>query len=298
MYLLKKLSFWLSIAGIGLTIYLVWVINTPRPPAKPVSMPARNPYIDSIAASGIVEATDRNIAISAPLSGLVNKLYVSVGQIVQKGDPLFQLDARDLVAQEVVQQANVKVAAAQVLRLKDQLARFKSVKDPRAISADDVNTRENDVKVAQAQLEAFEAQLKQTALLIDRLTVHAPKTGKVLQNNIREGEYLLANMSPPAILLGDTTKLQVRVDIDEQNASRFSATQPAVAFPKNNTDLEILLKFERLEPYVLPKKSLTGSSDERVDTRVLQIIYSFDYPKNFNIFVGQQVDVFIKDTAK
>ncbi len=48
----------------------------------------------------------------------------------------------------------------------------------------------------------------------------------------------------------------------------------------------------RIEPYVVPKKSLTGDSTERVDTRVLQVIFSFtrgDLP----IFVGQQMDVFI-----
>lgn len=297
MYLLKKLSFYLSLIGIAATIFLVKKINTPLPQAQPVAMPAQNPYLDSIAASGIVESTDRNISISAPFSGLVIKVFVHVGEVVEAGAALFQLDDRDLTAQKLVQQTNIEVAEAQVQRLSDQLARLQSVQDPRAVSVDDVTTRQNDVKVAMAQLKSAKALLEQTHLLAERLIVRAPRKGTILQNNIRGGEYLMANMTPPAMLLGDTTKLQVRVDIDEQNASRFNPQQPAVAFPKNNTDLKIPLKFERIEPYVLPKKSLTGSSDERVDTRVLQIIYSFEYPKNFNIFVGQQVDVFIRDSS-
>jgi HlyD family secretion protein len=53
----------------------------------------------------------------------------------------------------------------------------------------------------------------------------------------------------------------------------------------------------RFEPCVVPKKSLTGDSTERVDTRVLQVIFSFtqgDLP----IFVGQQMDVFIDATHR
>jgi HlyD family secretion protein len=49
----------------------------------------------------------------------------------------------------------------------------------------------------------------------------------------------------------------------------------------------------RVEPYVTPKTSLTGSSTERVDTRVLQVIYSFP-PHALPAFVGQQLDVFIE----
>ena len=52
------------------------------------------------------------------------------------------------------------------------------------------------------------------------------------------------------------------------------------------------LTFVRFEPYVMPKKSLTGNPGERTDTRVLQAIYALD-PAAMPIFVGQQVDVFI-----
>ena len=53
------------------------------------------------------------------------------------------------------------------------------------------------------------------------------------------------------------------------------------------------LRFVRIEPYVVPKRSLTGDSLERVDTRVLQVIFEFDRPP-WPVYVGQQVDVFIQ----
>jgi hypothetical protein len=45
---------------------------------------------------------------------------------------------------------------------------------------------------------------------------------------------------------------------------------------------------------VVPKRSLTGDSTERVDTRVLQVIYAISDDK-LPLFVGQQMDVFIED---
>jgi len=53
------------------------------------------------------------------------------------------------------------------------------------------------------------------------------------------------------------------------------------------------LRFVRVEPFVVPKKSLTGESTERVDTRVLQVIYAIE-PGSANVYVGQQLDAFIQ----
>ena len=49
-----------------------------------------------------------------------------------------------------------------------------------------------------------------------------------------------------------------------------------------------------MEPYVIPKVSLTGASTERIDTRVLQVIYSLTRPASPPLYVGQQVNVFIE----
>src|SRR5262249_37634475 len=61
---------------------------------------------------------------------------------------------------------------------------------------------------------------------------------------------------------------------------------------RGNPEISAPLSFVRFEPYVLPKRSLTGETTERVDTRVLQAIYEFA-PSEFPAFVGQQVDVCI-----
>ena len=68
----------------------------------------------------------------------------------------------------------------------------------------------------------------------------------------------------------------------------------ATASIKGNAANRFPLKFVRIDPFVLPKKSLTGDSTERVDTRVLQVIFSLEKPAHQQLYVGQQVDVYLE----
>jgi multidrug resistance efflux pump len=151
-----------------------------------------------------------------------------------------------------------------------------------------------DIEIAQAEVLGAEAQVRATQTEIDRLTITAPVDGDVLQVKVRPGEYAQAGaLTTPLMLLGDVSRVHVRVDIDENDAWRVRADAPAVATVRGNRDLKTELTFVRIEPYVIPKRSLTGESTERVDTRVLQVLYSFD-KRSLPVYVGQQMDVFIE----
>lgn len=297
MSIFRKFTLYLALMGIITAFVLVKKINTPDPASNPVELPAVNPYEHTIVASGIIEAVDRNISIGIPQSGLITALFVHVSDQVVDNQPLFQLDDRELQAQLLVQEANIEVATAHLNRLKDQLDRLESIQDSRAISQEELKTKKNDVIIANSQLTAAQAQIQQTLRLIERLTVRAPRGGIVLQSNIRTGEFVSTSSLLPIMILGNLDRLQVRVDIDEQNACKFIPNSSAIAIPKNHASIQIPLNFNHIEPYVIPKKSLTGSSDERVDTRVLQVIFSFQKPDDFPVYVGQQVDVFIDQSS-
>ena len=62
---------------------------------------------------------------------------------------------------------------------------------------------------------------------------------------------------------------------------------------RGNPNLRTNLIFVRVEPYVVPKRSLTGDATERVDTRVLQVLYAFART-NLDVYVGQHMDAFIE----
>jgi hypothetical protein len=86
--------------------------------------------------------------------------------------------------------------------------------------------------------------------------------------------------------------LHVRVDVDENDAWRVQPGAEAEGYARGNAAIHVRLRFVRIEPYIVPKRSLTGESTERVDTRVLQAVYAFDRGEQ-PLYVGQQLDVFI-----
>jgi multidrug resistance efflux pump len=217
-------------------------------------------------------------------------------------------------------QAKVAEAQASVADLRSQLALYEQVEDKRAVSVDELARRryavemaearlaqskaqlellkagtwKPDLEIARSELAAAQAQVAQVKTDLDRLTTRAPVDGDILQVKVRAGEYAPAGvLQTPLILMGNLDKLHVRVDVDENDAWRIRPESPAAAFVRGNRDLKARLTFERIEPYVVPKRSLTGESIERVDTRVLQIIYSFERG-SLPVYVGQLMDVFIE----
>lgn len=150
-----------------------------------------------------------------------------------------------------------------------------------------------DKDIARAAVKLAEAQVQQDKTDIERAIVRAPVDGVVLQVNVRPGEFVGANPGSPAVVLGSLTDhINIRVDIDEHDIPRFKPGAPALASLRGAPDKKYPLTFVRVEPYVIPKKSLTGDNTERVDTRVMQVIYSLKL-EGKSIYVGQQLDVFI-----
>ncbi|MDH4236192.1 MAG: efflux RND transporter periplasmic adaptor subunit [Nitrospira sp.] len=307
MIVVKRFSVWIALAGIVFTAWILLGTNGKEPMPTPISEPPRSPYDQTVAASGIIEAVNENVRIAPPVAGLITKIFVAVGDKIKKQAPLFQLDDRDLRAQLVTREAAIPPLHAQMeeqqYRIGDldtQWQRLKAVHDQRAVSEDDLKRTWYALEMAKRTLQRLEATVKQAtaqrdeiAILLDRLTVRAPRDGTILQVNVRAGEYATLGSNEPLLLLGDTEQLQVRADVDEVNAPLVAPHAPGVASLKSMAGTTIPLTFVRIEPYVIPKKSLTGDNTERVDTRVLQIIYRFDRPP-FPVYAGQQVDVFIE----
>jgi multidrug resistance efflux pump len=194
-----------------------------------------------------------------------------------------------------------------------------SVTDRRAVKEEDVERRELNYEAAKARLEQAEkdlallkagtwkpdldiareevrqaaADVHQLETDVARLTMLAPIDGTILQNKVRLGQFAQCGpLEESLMVFGGGNDLHIRADVDESDAWRVRAGAPALAYLRGNSEISFPLEFVRFEPYVIPKKSLTGDSTERVDTRVLQVIYRFRDSKAA-IFDGQQVDVYI-----
>ncbi len=298
----------IAVAGAIFAVIFVHAGNRPVPATQPVADPAQAPFASYVAGAGIVEASTENIPVGTLVPGVVSALYKNIGDHVKAGDALFQIDSRDLEAELAVRHATLESSKASVTAqeansedMSNQWQKAKEMGDSRAMSKEDVDRRRfaaqgADAKLLQAKADLgyAEAQVKATEIELERRIVRARVDGTIMQCKIHLGEFAQTGpLDTPLMLLGNTDVLNVRVDVDENDAWRVDTTRSAIAFVRGNRNLSTPLHFVRVEPYVVPKKSLTGDSSERVDTRVLQVLYSFN-PKSLPVYVGQQMDVFIE----
>ncbi len=283
------------LAAIAIAFAIFFVTHKPQPPVKDITPPPQAENAQSVAGIGVVEPKSELISLGVELPGIVRRVFVTVGDEVKAGQPLFALDQREVDAQIATLQAQIASAKVQVKDAAAQYALVAGIKDPRAVARDDVNRRRFARQLALSRVAEFEAQLSQARTTKDRLTVKAPVAGQVLEVEVRPGEYANAGaFATPLIRLGDVSTLHVRTEIDEQYARRLTPQMKAQGFARGDTKNAVPLTFVRFEPYVRPKQNLAVAG-QRVDTRVVQVIYALP-PQHAGIFVGQQMDVFV-DTS-
>ena len=304
-----------AIAVIGLLAAAAFILaglpdrKLSEPGREPPRAPEELAASARVAGSGVVEPSSETIQIGSALSGLITGLFVQPGDRVSEGELLFTVDDRAVRAQlreaeAAIVQARASIAEAQSARstANRQLALYRQVEDPAAVSRAEVIRAEGEasaaserLRLAQAQLQAAQARAGSARTEIDRLAIRAPIAGEILTVNIRKGEYVSTmggGGAQPFIEMGQTSPLHVRIDIDEEQAPRLKLGAPATISPRGAANQRVEAAFVRAEPLVVPKRSLTNSAAERVDVRVLQVIYQL--PETNGLFrVGQQVDAYI-----
>lgn len=306
----------LAVIGvIGAAFYIVFSLPD-RAIAEPGVQPPRatGELADAprVAGAGLVEPASEIIDIGSALSGLVTDLRVAPGDKVAKGQPLFLVDdraARAALAEAgaAIAEARAAIAEASAAQrtARQQLDLYRQLDDPAAVSRAEVIRVEGEeaaatsrLALARARLAAAEARAATTRTEIERLTVRAPIAGEILAVNIRPGEYVSTQgggNATPFIQMGATDPLHIRIDIDESEVARVQLGADATVSPRGAADIRAKARFVRAEPLVVPKRSLTNSAAERVDVRVMQLIYAVPPSEAFR--VGQQVDAFIPARA-
>lgn len=318
----NRYLFALSVAGVLVACVSAFVSAVPASPQPPVFSPAADPYKTGIYASGIVEsfqAQGENINIYPEVSGPVTRVFVAEGQAVRKGDPLVAID--DFIQRPATdqQKAQIDVSVAQIANAEATLKsaedtfdkqRRAYALDPRSVSRDVLDTAENAARIARTTLIVYQRQsVEQTkayaasSALLAKYTIRAPTDGVVLSLQASTGSYVspqgaygsyTEGFSPLLVMGAPQQQLQVRCSVDEILVHRLpDPSRLKAEMYVQGTNVHIPLTFVRVQPYVSPKIELSNEREERVDVRVLPVIFRFEKPKNLNLFPGQLVDVYI-----
>jgi len=305
----NKILFIFSVLGVLLAIAMaIYSAHEPKT-LPPAFKPATNPYANGIYAQGIIEAqqnSGENINIYPEVSGVITKVLVKEGDQVKKGDPIISFEdsvQRSLVAQ---QEAQVAVSKANLRNSVDAYDKLKRTWDagPDSISKDELDKGRDALGIAQANLDFYQKQYEAAKTLLAKYQVHALSEGKILSINASVGSYVSPQgvygtytqaMNPLIVMGGLKQGLAVRCFIDEILIQKLPSLEKMSAYMtiRGSDHEKIRLKFIRIQPNVSPKIQLSDQRSERVDVRVLPVIFSFDVPKDLKIYTGQLVDVYI-----
>jgi len=230
-----------------------------------------------------------------------------------------------------VSEAQVAAAQASLKTAQDTYNKQKTAYDlnARAIGKDALDSAANAVATAKANLEVAQRQLdlmkagawtydinnqdrqyqaSQKAYLsanalLGKYAIRAPKDGRVLAISPTVGSYVSAqgaydsyteSMTPVIVLGSSETELNVRAYVDEILVPRLPAPEKMKAqMTVRGSNVKIDLEYVRTQPIVSPKIELSNQRQERVDVRVLPIIFRVKPVKGANLYPGQLVDVYI-----
>lgn len=230
-----------------------------------------------------------------------------------------------------VARAQMGLARASLKNQRDSFAKQERsfAIDPRSVSRDVLDTALNATNVAQANLDVATRQFELTragawsydirnqrrqyealskawaasSALLSKYTVLAPTDGVVLSVHTTVGSYVspagaydtyTQGFGPPVVMGTGEPHLAVRCYIDEILIPRLPPRErmQAKMFIRG-TNVSVPLEFVRVQPYVSPKIQLSNQRTERVDVRVLPVIFRFSPPKNVGVYPGQLVDVYV-----
>ena len=245
---------------------------------------------------------------------------------------LAELKAQPRPEALAVTEAQVDSAAATLKLTQDQLDKQQAIfrVNPELISQDALDNAVNAAKVATANLQVarrqfdliragawkydIENQSNQYAALVKaaraatallgKYTIRAPVDGTVLSIQTTLGSYVSAQgtyntinqSNDPLIIMGGGSAAQrsVRCYIDEILIHRLTLnTNTRAQLFVRGTNISIPLQYVRVQPYVSPKVELSDGRQERVDLRVLPVIFKLTKPPNLQLYPGQLVDVYI-----
>lgn len=212
--------------------------------------------------SGRMQAVDY-AEIRPEVSGRIVDVRIRDGQMVKAGDILFVIDPQPYKAALAKAEANLVIAKLKATLAKTEFSRAQNMIKTAAISKSLYDARDNDVRIASADILATEASVKQAQIDVDRAYIKAPIAGRVSRAEITIGNVVQAGSGSPVLTsIVSNQGIYADFDIDEQtymNSIRENASTL-------NKELDIPVELTVLHAKSHPYKGEIYSFDNRIDS--------------------------------
>ena len=304
----QKLPFGIALVGLVAGLVSAYLYRQRVPTRTPVAV-TRDPYPSGLYATGIVQsaqASGDDVNVYPQVAGPVTRILVNEGESVTRGAPLLAID--DDLQRRIVDEDVAKIAAARAALAAQahQLAILErqAALDAGAVSRAAQLSARDAVAVARENLRVVIATRAADATLLAKYVLRAPVAGVVLRDVAAVGSYVSPQgvfdtysqtIDPVIVMRPQGAQLQVKAYLDEILVPRLPSPPgiSATMFIRGTHDVGVALRFVRIQPYVTPKIELSDARLEKVDVRVLPIVFRFTPPKGITLYPGELVDVYI-----
>jgi HlyD family secretion protein len=180
-------------------------------------------------ATGVIKPMiGAEVNVGSSVSGVVMRLFVRIGDRVEKGQMLAALDSRALTARRDADAAAIKVALANLDYAEVDLGRKRQLNAARIVSRNELDLAEKAFAVAEQQRDQAKATLADSSTQLEYTQIFAPIAGVVSAVSTQEGETVAASFAAPTfVTLLDLSKLEVWTYVDETDIGHIRIGQKA-----------------------------------------------------------------------
>ena len=230
----KKFIFYLLIVFVGGALF--FSVHSSGDEVSYITDSVKRQNVQKVVnATGEVRAIEL-VTVGAQVSGEIEKLYVSIGQEVKKGDLIAEIDSTTQQNEVYINKArlesyNAQLKAAQVsLNVAEkQYKRMQSLKKKNAASAEDLENAENTYETAKSKVTELESTIKETEISLSTAETNlgytkitAPLDGTIVSVPVKQGQTINAAMDTPAIVqIADLTQMEILIEISEGDISNI-----------------------------------------------------------------------------
>jgi macrolide-specific efflux system membrane fusion protein len=190
---------------------------------------SRRDISSSVIATGIIRPrVGAEVRVGSRISGIVKHLYTNIGDEVNKGQLLAELDPTENKARFRQAGATLEKCQTDKQFAKKDLERLRSLFKDKVAPREQLDTAEQAYAVASARLKEAEANLNYASIQLDYTKIFAPISGVVASVSTQEGETVAASFAAPTFCtIIDLGRLEVQAYVDETDIGRISVGQQA-----------------------------------------------------------------------
>ncbi len=218
--------------------------------------------------SGYVVTGDRYISLGVRVPGRIEEYLVDEGELVKAGQPLVRLDDRNYAAALREARASLHLARANLDLRRKEMARSEELRRRNVASQADLDVKQNQLRVAQAEIERLAARIAQLELDLDDAVLRAPADGMVLEKFKEVGEIAVPGGfagSGELIRLANMSELRAEIDVNESDLSKIEIGQPAEVVPDAYSDHKYRAAVVKLYPQINRQKGTL-----KVEVKILE----------------------------